>query len=52
MLAFYRERFDTVELNNTFYRLPPKGSCRRSGDADNTGEISYLPRRAAAISLT
>ena len=24
MLAFYMERFDTVELNNTFYRLPPK----------------------------
>jgi uncharacterized protein YecE (DUF72 family) len=24
MLAFYVERFDTVELNNTFYRLPPK----------------------------
>ncbi len=22
MLAFYQERFDTVELNNTFYRLP------------------------------
>jgi uncharacterized protein YecE (DUF72 family) len=22
MLAFYAERFDTVELNNTFYRLP------------------------------
>ncbi len=24
MLAFYMERFDTVELNTTFYRLPPK----------------------------
>jgi uncharacterized protein YecE (DUF72 family) len=24
MLAFYVERFDTVELNTTFYRLPPK----------------------------
>jgi uncharacterized protein YecE (DUF72 family) len=24
MLAFYMERFDTVELNNTFYRLPPE----------------------------
>jgi uncharacterized protein YecE (DUF72 family) len=23
MLAFYAERFQTVELNNTFYRLPP-----------------------------
>ncbi len=24
MLAFYTERFDTVELNNTFYQLPRK----------------------------
>src|SRR5262245_43026572 len=24
MLEWYAERFDTVELNNTFYRLPPK----------------------------
>ncbi len=24
MLGLYVERFDTVELNNTFYRLPPK----------------------------
>jgi uncharacterized protein YecE (DUF72 family) len=24
MLEFYFERFDTVELNTTFYRLPPK----------------------------
>jgi uncharacterized protein YecE (DUF72 family) len=24
MLAFYAERFDIVELNNTFYRLPPE----------------------------
>lgn len=24
MLDFYTERFDTVELNNTFYRLPPE----------------------------
>jgi uncharacterized protein YecE (DUF72 family) len=26
MLAFYQERFDTVELNNTFYRLPPESA--------------------------
>jgi uncharacterized protein YecE (DUF72 family) len=26
MLAYYCERFDTVELNNSFYRLPPKQS--------------------------
>ena len=24
MLSFYSERFQTVELNTTFYRLPPK----------------------------
>src|SRR5215831_8521833 len=28
MLDFYKERFDTIELNNTFYRLPPeRGVC-------------------------
>jgi uncharacterized protein YecE (DUF72 family) len=27
MLEFYAARFDTVELNNTFYRLPPEGSA-------------------------
>ncbi len=26
MLAYYWERFDTVELNNTFYRLPTKSA--------------------------
>jgi uncharacterized protein YecE (DUF72 family) len=27
MLAFYVQHFDTVELNNTFYRLPPEGAA-------------------------
>jgi len=27
MLSFYAERFNTVELNNTFYRLPPAGAA-------------------------
>jgi uncharacterized protein YecE (DUF72 family) len=27
MLEFYAARFDTVELNNTFYRLPPEGAA-------------------------
>jgi uncharacterized protein YecE (DUF72 family) len=27
MLEFYAQRFDTVELNNTFYRLPPEGAA-------------------------
>ena len=26
MLRFYAERFDTVEINNTFYRMPQKGA--------------------------
>ena len=25
MLSFYAERFDTVEINNTFYRMPDAG---------------------------
>jgi uncharacterized protein YecE (DUF72 family) len=25
----YAERFDTVELNNTFYRLPPAGTVEQ-----------------------
>ncbi len=26
MLAWYQERFDTVEINNSFYRLPPESA--------------------------
>ena len=29
MLPFYAERFDTVELNNTFYRLPNEGTLQQ-----------------------
>lgn len=28
MLAFYTQHFDTVELNNTFYRLPPESGLQ------------------------
>jgi uncharacterized protein YecE (DUF72 family) len=28
MLAWYAERFDTVEINNSFYRLPARSSLR------------------------
>lgn len=28
MLEFYTRHFDTVELNNTFYRLPPQNALR------------------------
>ena len=27
MLAFYAERFPTVEINNTFYRMPARDCC-------------------------
>jgi uncharacterized protein YecE (DUF72 family) len=29
MLSYYAERFDTVELNNTFYRLPNEATLRQ-----------------------
>ncbi|MCU1339889.1 MAG: hypothetical protein JWO19_5470 [Bryobacterales bacterium] len=29
MLAWYQARFDTVELNNTFYRLPPEKALKQ-----------------------
>jgi len=37
MLAWYAERFDTVELNNTFYRLPTENavSSWRSSSPEN-----------------
>ncbi|MCU1257261.1 MAG: hypothetical protein JWO80_146 [Bryobacterales bacterium] len=28
MLSYYQERFDTVELNNTFYRLPAENAVK------------------------
>ena len=33
MLAYYMERFDTVELNNSFYRLPTPESLRAWRDS-------------------
>ncbi len=33
MLEFYRERFDTVELNNSFYRLPSEQALTTWRDA-------------------
>jgi uncharacterized protein YecE (DUF72 family) len=42
MLDYYARDFDTVELNNTFYRLPH--GARRSR------RISCLPSKAAAFS--
>jgi uncharacterized protein YecE (DUF72 family) len=36
-LDFYVERFDTVELNNTFYRLPPEGGLATWRDSTPAG---------------
>ena len=33
MLSYYYERFDTVELNNTFYRLPMKNALENWRDS-------------------
>ena len=37
MLAYYTERFDTVELNNSFYHLPKKTSLESWRDSTPTG---------------
>ena len=33
-LAYYAERFDTVEIDSTYYRLPERDDDRRLGGAD------------------
>jgi uncharacterized protein YecE (DUF72 family) len=38
-LPRYAEVFDTVELNNTFYRLPPLGAARRWRDETPPGFV-------------
>jgi uncharacterized protein YecE (DUF72 family) len=37
MLAYYREKFDTVELNNSFYHLPKKSSLEAWRDSTPAG---------------
>lgn len=37
MLGYYAERFDTVEINNTFYRMPKAEVLRRWADAVPAG---------------
>lgn len=37
MLAYYCERFDTVELNNTFYRLPTQSALENWRDSTPEG---------------
>lgn len=44
-LAFYAERFDTVELNTTGYRLPPPDQFRRWAETVPDG-FSFAPKLA------
>jgi len=39
MLEFYTQRFDTVELNNTFYRLPAPGGVENWRDSTPKGFV-------------
>ena len=38
-LAFYSDRFDTVEVNNTFYRLPERSTFERWRDGTPAGFV-------------
>jgi uncharacterized protein YecE (DUF72 family) len=40
--AYYAERFDTVELNNTFYRLPPPATADQWGRQAPPGFVYAL----------
>src|SRR5262249_30864310 len=40
MLAYYAERFDAVEVNNTFYRLPTSAAVR-GWAKDVGGEVRF-----------
>jgi len=42
MLRFYTEHFDTVEINNTFYRLPATTAIQNLVPRDSAG---FLLRR-------
>jgi len=43
MLRYYAERFPTVEVNNTFYRMPSADLLRRW--AEQTGEAFVFVQR-------
>jgi uncharacterized protein YecE (DUF72 family) len=42
MLSFYSERFDTVEINNTFYRMPDAKTVERWGSEVRDGFVFIL----------
>ena len=46
MLEFYTGYFDTVELNTTFYRLPPDTGLNTWRDSTPSDSVS--PPKAAA----
>lgn len=39
LLTFYADKFRTVEINNTFYRLPEEDTLRQWGDATPEGFV-------------
>jgi len=47
MLAFYAGHFDTVELNNTFYKLPTKPALGIWRDTPPQDSVS--PSKAAVF---
>jgi uncharacterized protein YecE (DUF72 family) len=49
MLAYYAERFSTVEINNTFYQLPKVESLRRWAD-DVPADFRFVLKASQRIS--
>ena len=43
MLPYYAERFSTVEINNTFYRMP-RASLLAGHDATLEGALAWIDR--------
>lgn len=51
MLAFYAARFDAVEINNTFYRMPKPGALARwAGEVAET-ELSFALKAPVYLGL-
>ena len=48
MLAYYAQHFDTVEINNTFYRMPAEPQLRQWGDQVPEG-FSFVLKAAQRI---
>src|SRR5688500_8092142 len=50
MLSFYAERFDAVEINNTFYRMP-KASALEGWAAQVKGEFAFALKAPVYLGL-